>query len=121
MAVAACPFYRRASVMMCAPRWAGSIHDLYRHEQRCHLSQVLLPTEQDTRRYPIATRHVRQAGAEAEPPPQRSGVCPLTPLVFTCEKWTVTVFTEKFPVPEKKFPVLQNIFPVNLLRELREK
>jgi hypothetical protein len=27
----------------------------------------------------------------------------------------------KFPVPAKKIPVPQNIFPVNLPRELREK
>jgi len=36
------------------------IRDLYRHDQRCHLRHFLLPTEQDTRRYPIAARHLRQ-------------------------------------------------------------
>jgi hypothetical protein len=35
-----------------------------------------------------------------------------------CEKWTLTLSTHKFPVPAKKFPVLQNVFPVNLRREL---
>src|ERR1700676_2913 len=43
----------------------GRIHNLYRHEQRCHLSQVLLPAEQDTRRDPIAARYLRQAGSRA--------------------------------------------------------
>ena len=45
--------------MMCAPRWTGRIRNLYRHEQRHHPSQVLLPTEQDTRHYPKAARHLR--------------------------------------------------------------
>jgi hypothetical protein len=40
---------------------------------------------------------------------------------LTVQEMDAYVFTEKFPVPEKKFPVLQNIFPVNLRRELREK
>src|ERR1700681_716085 len=31
--------------------------------QRFRLRQFLLPTEQDTRRYPIAARHLQQAGA----------------------------------------------------------
>src|ERR1700684_991747 len=51
-----------SSVMMRAPRWAGRIRDLYRHEQRFRLREFLLPTEQNTRRYPIAPRHLRQAG-----------------------------------------------------------
>ena len=41
----------------------GGIRDLYRHEQRFRLRQFLLPTEQNTRRYPIAASHLRQAGA----------------------------------------------------------
>src|SRR5258707_9495565 len=34
-----------------------------------------------------------------------------------CKKWTLTILRLKFPVPVKEFPVLQNIFPVNLRRE----
>jgi hypothetical protein len=39
------------------------IRDLYRHEKRFRLRQLLLPTEQNARRYPIAPRYLRQAGA----------------------------------------------------------
>jgi hypothetical protein len=41
-----------------------------------------------------------------------------------CEKWTLTTLTIlrfKFPVAAHKFPVIRNIFPVNLHRELCEK
>src|SRR6267142_3356304 len=38
-----------------------------------------------------------------------------------CKKWTLTFLQVKFPVTGQKFPVPQNIFPVNFRRELSEK
>jgi hypothetical protein len=44
----------------------GRVCDLNRHQQRCHLCQFLLPTEQNTRRYPMAARHLRKTGARRQ-------------------------------------------------------
>ena len=43
--------------------WQDRICDLDGHEQRCRPRQFQLPTEQDTRRDPIAARYLRQAGS----------------------------------------------------------
>ncbi len=45
--------------------WRDRVCDLDCHEQRCRLRQFQLPTEQDTRRDPVAARYLRQAGSRA--------------------------------------------------------
>src|SRR6202790_221768 len=75
--------------MMRAPRWAGRIRDLYRHEQRFRLREFLLPTEQNTRRYPIAARHLRQAGARPRRflnDPAFVPLAELPPMTLACRR-----------------------------------
>jgi hypothetical protein len=45
--------------------WRDRVCDLDGHEHWCRLRQFQLPTEQDTRRDPIAARYLRQAGSRA--------------------------------------------------------
>jgi hypothetical protein len=74
---------------MRTPGGRGLVRNLYRHKQRCHLRQFLLPTEQDTRRYPIAACHLRQAGARLYRllnDPAFVGFTELPPMPLACRR-----------------------------------
>jgi hypothetical protein len=88
----------------------GRIRDLYRHEQRFRLRQFLLPTEQNTRRYPIAPRHLDSEN-RSRPRPDETSV----------REMDAYRLHAKFPVTSKEFPVHLKIVPVSLRRELLDK